>query len=150
MLLLTFVLRVFFPFYSTVIFLKDINGSQVTSLLSEQFLLDKIYGCLVIRYLSKRNTIRHLQLTSFFHWIFFCLVETKLLPLCIDRMDRPARKNTLFKNPLPVMWVFISLVRILKHHIKYLDDLSDCEFGPRERHFLPFVSNYELDKVLWQ
>ena len=86
----------------------------------------------------------------FLYRVLFILIQTELLPLSIYRMNRTSWENALLENSLPIMRIFVTLVRVLKHHIKYFDDLSDSKLSPWKRHFLAFIPDYKFDKVLRQ
>ena len=80
--------------------------------------------------------------------IRFRFIQRILLPLCVNRVHTPTWENTLFEDALPVVWIFVSFVRVLIDNVKNLENLSNCELGPGKRHFLTRTSDNNFYEVL--
>ena len=95
----------------------------------ERSLLRRIFNCY-----REHRRVRHSNYNSFFNGLLDRLIMTKALPLGINWIDAPTRKNiTLPDESLPVNLILILLALISACHFENLYKLSHSKSSPLSR-----------------
>ena len=71
--------------------------------------------------------VRHAKLICLLNGHLDRVVMTKALPLCVDRVHRSPRKESLLYKLLPVDLILVLARRIFVYDPEYFDELADCE-----------------------
>jgi hypothetical protein len=86
----------------------------------------------LIRNLLEAHTVGHLELDCLIHRFLHVLVVAESLPLRIDGVHGPPRKDPSLNELVPVDWILGALLRVLSDNIINLDNFPNGELSPTE------------------